>query len=125
LVFTSASTFWLIVTERRNFRAPIPAYAKKITRQAGMNSHPLSVWSRLTAQPQVITPSAAPAVPRRVYHRRISRRSASGVRCASDDSSTALKGPISLPLCLISFGFKNIKSLSLDRTIKKTRRTSD
>lgn len=97
-VIMSASTLWLKDTDKANLRAPIAAYARKIVRQAGMYSHPHSLSSRLIAQPQAITPRAVPAVPKSEYQSRMSRRNSLGVRWASVDSSTALKGPISLPL---------------------------
>lgn len=77
---------------------PTAAYAKKMARQAGTKAHPRNACSALTTHPQAIMPKAVPAVPMSEYQAKMSLRSSWGVRCARVDSSTARKGPISLPL---------------------------
>jgi hypothetical protein len=98
VTFLSASQFRLREQAKRNLIRPITAYAKKIARYARTADHPFDACRVWTTHPQVIIPKAVPAVPMSEYHAKMSLRTAAGLRCASVDSSTARKGPISLPL---------------------------
>ena len=94
----SGSQLALSMTDRLNLTRPKAAYKAKITRYAPMSVQLARDTSASIIHPQTIVPLAVPAVPIRIYQVKISLRISAGVSCESVDSSTALKGPISLPL---------------------------
>jgi hypothetical protein len=82
----------------RTLDKPRPEYIQNIARYESISVHPGRACRVWTSQPHVIVPKAIPTVPNKTYQANISERALSFVRCASVDSSIALKGPISFPL---------------------------
>ena len=75
----------------------------KTTRYAPTTVHESIFCRAATKKPEVNVPRAAPRVPKRVYHAKMSLRISFAVNWVRIDSSTALKGPISFPLSSSQF----------------------